>query len=462
MSVAGWAAAMKRLLVALAISFALPASAAELPSASVNFPDPMALDDALRLFRQRGLDLLIAEAAIWNAEGDVKVAGAIPNPNLAYTFEHIFNYDPNGTCPQDPANPSAPFGSATCSPNVHSLTLGDNAALFDSLSGKRGLRLKVARRALEAAKMARADAQRTLEFLVKQQYIQSVLARDSLDFALEVQKSATQTFELNTVRYNAGAISEADVAKVETAKLEADQAVDTAAQALRVAKVGLAFLLGVRGPVPDFHVAQDLPKFRVPPSLSIASRDSLLDQAVRHRPDLRGMEFQRQRAQASITLAKRMIFPDLQLMIGFNYAAPGGFQFSSNTTPPTLIVGISGNLPLFYQQQGEINKAEADFRTQDVTRAKAEAQVVSDVETAWTNFLSSRKLVERMETRLLDRAKRARDLVEIQFRKGAASLLEYLDAQRTYISTNVEYLQDLTNYWTAVYQLEQAVGTDLR
>jgi cobalt-zinc-cadmium efflux system outer membrane protein len=143
-------------------------------------------------------------------------------------------------------------------------------------------------------------------------------------------------------------------------------------------------------------------------------------------------------------------------------AASGGGTFSSNTTPPTLVVGISGNLPVFYQQQGEINKAQADFRTQELTRAKTEAQVVSDVETAWTNFLSTKKLVERMENRLLDRAKRARDLVEIQFRKGAASLLEYLDAQRTYIATNQEYLQDLTNYWTAVYQLEQAVGTDLR
>ncbi len=56
------------------------------------------------------------------------------------------------------------------------------------------------------------------------------------------------------IRLKAGQISDADDAKVETAKLEADQAVDMATQALRVAKVGLAFLLGVRGRVPEFHV----------------------------------------------------------------------------------------------------------------------------------------------------------------------------------------------------------------
>ena len=446
---------MKRLAFALICLLAMPARARELPPPSVAFPDhPMTLDEALRIFRQRGLDLLIGEAAIWSAEGDVKAAGAVPNPNVAVGMYKSF------------------FDKNLFETDIGWFVgLGDSNAIEDSLSGKRGLRLKVARAALQAAKLSRADAQRSLEFQVKQQYIQAVLARDSLDFALEVQRTATQTFELNEVRYKAGAISEADVAKVETAKLEADQVVDQAAQALRVAKVGLAFLLGIRGPVPDFHVQQDLPKFVVPQSLAIASRDSLLDSAFRLRPDLRGSQAQRERARAQVALNKRLRFPDISLNLeysqqgssaGMQVATSMGPQTITPIAPPTLQISLAGTLPVFYFQQGEIARAEADLRTQDVQRAKTEAQVVADVETAWTNFLSTRKLVERMETRLLDRAKRARDLVEIQFRKGAASLLEYLDAQRTYISANLEYLQDLTNYWTAVYQLEQAVGTDLR
>ena len=67
-----------------------------------------------------------------------------------------------------------------------------------------------------------------------------------------------------------------------------------------------------------------------------------------------------------------------------------------------------------------------------------------------------------MQGRLLDRAKRARDLVEIQYKKGAASLLELLDAQRTFIATNVEYYQDLATYWSSIFALEQATGMELR
>lgn len=417
------------------------------PERTVDLPGSLTLDDALRLFRQRGFDLLIAEAAVQNAQGDVHAAGAVPNPNwqLWGSYTTATNCDPaSSIC-------NTPWGVTA--------GLGDSNAIEDAISGKRGLRLKVARAALAAAKQNRADAQRTLEFSVKQAYTQAVLARDNLDFALEVQKSAQQTYDLMHLRYNAGAISEADEAKVETFKLEAEQAVDTANQALRVAKLGVAFLLGVRGAVPDFHVDQDLPKFRIPGAIGQVSREGMLKEAFEHRPDLLAAMSQRQRAEASIRLNKRLRFPDISLNL--QYQQQAGVNAAA-AQPPTVSLGLAGTLPLFYFQRGEIEKAEADFRTQTLLHDKLEAQVVADVETAWTNMVSTRKLVERMEGRLLERSKRARDLVELQYKKGAASLLEFLDANRVWIANNEEYLQDLANYWTAVYQLETAVGMDLR
>jgi cobalt-zinc-cadmium efflux system outer membrane protein len=443
-----------RLLATLLILATASSSRADVVPEPPRLPAMLTLDEALRIFRERGLDLLIADATVYGAEGDVKVAGAIPNLGLAYSYSHAFNYNPMVVCP--------PSSGGECSPDTHTLTASDNAALEDSLSGKRYLRLKAARAALAAARLSRADAQRTLEFQVKQMYIQAVLARDALDFALEVQKSNTQTLDKVRLRFEKGAISEADEAKIETAKLESDQAVDAAMQALRLAKVSLAFLLGVRGPVPDYSVEQDLPKFLVSPRLSVATRDQLLSDAFEHRPDLRAQRFQRERSAAALALARRLRFPDLDLQLGFSYAAPGGGANSGNTVPPTLIAGISGNLPLFYQQQGEIRKADADRRTQDLQLAKQTAQVVSDVESAWASFDGTRKLVTRMEQRLLERSRRARDLVAVQYDKGAVSLLELLDAQRQFIITNVEYLNDLASFWTAVFQLEQAVGMDLR
>jgi cobalt-zinc-cadmium efflux system outer membrane protein len=430
-----------------ALALAQPRVAAPPPV----LPSRLTLEDALRIFRQHGLDLIIAEAAVESANGDVGVAGAVPNPSLGLGFSHAFTYNPGSQC-----------DGATCSANGVSVDLNDQNAIEDSLSGKRGLRLRVARAALAAARQGRADAQRNLEAQVKQQYLQAVLARDQLDFAIEVQKYQDKTLELTQLRYQKGAISEADEAKVETAKLEADQAVSAARRALDTAKLGLAFLLGVRGGIPQFDVDEGLPKYVVPPPLGQATPGSLLHDAFEHRPDLKGQRLQRERAQAATDLARRLRFPDIALDINYQQAGSGGFGTNAPLTPPTLTVGLTAPLPLFYRQQGEIQKADADLTVQEAQQAKLEAQVVSDVGAAYASFASARELVERMQGRLLERAKRARDLVEIQYQKGAASLLEYLDAERTFIATTVEYLNDLAGYWSAVFQLEQAVGTELR
>jgi len=88
-----------------------------------------------------------------------------------------------------------------------------------------------------------------------------------------------------------------------------------------------------------------------------------------------------------------------------------------------------------------------------------QSQVVSDVETSFTALDLNRKLIERLEKGLLAEAKLTRDLQKLRYQKGAASLLDYLDAQRVYIASYQEYFQALTNYWTARFQLEQALGS---
>ena len=421
---------------------------------AVQLPYLLHLEDALQIFRQRGLDLLIADAAVQSAEADARAARALPNPALTLGYGRSFAKQLGD--PQ--ADPPTSDSWVWLKDPVLSAGLSDQAALFTIIFGKRGLRSDVAEAALGAARLTRSDAQRTLESQVKQQFLQTLIARDTLKFAREVQGTSAHTLELIQTRYNAGAISEADLARIRTAKLESDQAVDTTLQNYRAAQVALAFLLGVRSSVPDFEVDEPaLLHYSAPTTLGNLSKETLLQNAFENRPDLRAIKFQQQRAESSIALAKRLVVPDIALNLAYTQQ---GTVEGVAITPPTVTFSISAPLPILYQQQGEIQKAEADYRTQSLQYAKLQATVASDIETAHVAFTSAEQLVKRMESGgLLESARRARDLVSIQYQKGAASLLEFLDAQRTYIGTNVEYLQDLTLYWTAVFKLEQAVGT---
>lgn len=437
----------------LLATLALAARASTPDPEPAGLPPVLRLEDALRLVRERGLDLLVAQAAVDGAEGDLAAVAAVPNPALSLSYGRSFTY---GHCTDALGNP-APCGIL---PGVQEgASLSDQGAAFDALTGKRGLRIRAARSAAAAARDSRDDALRTITAQTKLAFVQAVIAKEALQAAREVAEASTQTAELTRTRYEAGAISEADVARIDVAKLEADQAVDTASQNLRDAKIALAFVLGVRGPLPDFDVeGRELLGAREPRGLTGAGAESLIARARERRPDLAAALSQRDRAEAALALARRRRFPDVSVSV--SYAQQGTTE--SAISPPTVTAGLSFPIPMFYQQGGEIRRAEADLRTQALQAAKLEAQIASDVQTAFSDYGSASSLARRMQTTLLERARRARDLVSVQYRKGAASLLDFLDAQRTFIGTRSEYLQALSAFWGAVFRLELAVGEELR
>jgi outer membrane protein, heavy metal efflux system len=419
----------------------------------VVIPARLTLEEALRLFHTRGLDLLIADTTVQSAEGDLRIAKAVTNPSVSLGAGYSFGYDPstaNASC--------SPSCNGSASPFTWSINVSDQAAIAQTVFGKRGLQIKVAKWAYEAAKMDRADTQRTLEGGLKQQYAQVALAKVSVEYAKEGHAFAAQTFDLVTKKFNAGAVSDADVASAETDALEQEQAIAVAQNNLRQQKVTLAFLLGSRKLAPDFDVDDDFLKKKVTEGVvAPEARDTLVKDAYEIRPDLKSIEDNRKRAETSIRLAERQRIPDISLWANYTMEGTG----NSAISPPTLTVGVSGPIPIFYQQQGEIMKARADLRLQDATRAKRESQVANDIEGGRASLQYAKERVDRLEGRLLKRAGDMRDLVKIQYDKGSATLIDLIIAERQFVATKQEYLQAQTDYWTAVFALEQAVGREL-
>jgi outer membrane protein, heavy metal efflux system len=450
---------------------------------STEIPQTLTLDEALRIFRKRGLELLISDANVLSTEGAVKIAGAVPNPTISSTWGKAFTYTGN-----DPScgwgggagyGPSTTVGTgnyAKCGPWAWNVTVSDGAAIEDSLSGKRDLRLRVARNALAAAKLSRVDAERTLTFQVESAYLQVAQAVLNVKFAGDVADSNVTLLEKVRIWLAQGksGITDADVARMETQKSESDQALDTARQTLRQARVALAFLVGVRGEVPDFDVDTHVLDYSLPSPLHDATEVGLLRMAFGHRPDLIAAGYNVYSAEAQLALVRRQKFPDITASLGYTSGGLGSAQYGGSGTnapsaEPTLIFGLSAPLPVFYQLQGETKQAEATLDTNALQHAMTTKQVVSDVDTAYAAFVATQKLVNRMEKgeaeskvrSIRESAKVALDITRLQWERGAASLTDFLLALQTYIATKVEYYGDLTNYWTAVYQLEEAVATEL-
>jgi cobalt-zinc-cadmium efflux system outer membrane protein len=416
----------------------------------------LSLDAALARFNQNGFDLLIADAQIASAQADKLGLTQIPNPTLTAGVGKVFGYDPNA---KDAAGNPLCSG---CSDWSFNAGISDNAAIMRSLVGKRDLRSNVADAAIAASKMSKEDARRTLGVTVKAAYIEVARAQKAVDLAKETQESWQKMVNLGIVQGHAGATDDGAFARIMTAKLQADVALDQAQVSVVTAKHNLLFLLGQRTAADaDFDVEADTVNYSVPSKVANATVDSLLKEARDQRPDLRVVIAQKEHAQQGIDLAKRERVPDIA--IGLNYSQTGTGQ--NALSPPTLGVGLTIPLPVFYQNQGDIGHAQADLFQQETQQKKTLAQIETDVRTAWAQYVSTRHIVEMYETGgLMENAKKAVDITTKQQELGkqGISLIDVLDARRTYISVSNDHLTQLAAYWNAVFSLEEAVGTDLR
>jgi cobalt-zinc-cadmium efflux system outer membrane protein len=450
------------LLLAVATPFGggCPARADILPSAA-ELPRWLSLEDALGIWRKHGLDVLIADAAVKASEGATLIAGAVQNPVVSASIMNAFTWSWTRSSQAD-----CNVNGAVCTPWGYSFGINDSAAIEDALSGKRDLRLKVARNALAAARMSRLDATRTIGFQVRSTYLQVAQAQLAYRFAKDVALTQATTLRKFQDRYRVGAISEGDLQRIEVAKLEADQSVDGAESTFRQARAALAFLLGVRGNVPEFDVDPKVLDYAQPTGMTDASTVSLVQTAFERRPDLVSAAYLRASTAAQVELVRRQKFPDITLGMNYQWGGMAGWSVDNAIVTPMLSLSLSAPVPFFYQLQGEERQAQAQRDNAALQQAKATAQVANDVATGFAAIDAARKLVERMEgTRrpgggLLESAKGAFDIATAQYDKGAASLTDYLDALRTYIATKNEYFGDLATYWTSVFQLEAAVGKE--
>jgi cobalt-zinc-cadmium efflux system outer membrane protein len=193
----------------------------------------------------------------------------------------------------------------------------------------------------------------------------------------------------------------------------------------------------------DFAVDGEL-DFRDMPLDAGALRRRALDA----RPDLRAAEAARTRARADRELARANAWWDVTPQVEYQRIGPDN----------TFGIGLSIPLRLFDRNQGEIARTRAEIERTDALREAAAVQVLADVDLALSQVSIQRDKVLLLRDTYVPKAQRARDTVEFAYGRGGLSLLDFLDAQRTYRETSLEYLRTLGAYRAAVYQLEAAVG----
>jgi cobalt-zinc-cadmium efflux system outer membrane protein len=124
-------------------------------------------------------------------------------------------------------------------------------------------------------------------------------------------------------------------------------------------------------------------------------------------------------------------------------------------------VGVDFPLRIFDRNQGNKLHTKLDITRQEKLKDAAEAQVFSDVDSAYATLASNLTLLKPYKEKYLAQAVRVRDTLLFSYQHGGASLLDFLSAESDYRSVQLNYVNLLGSYLTAAAQLNQAVGREV-
>jgi cobalt-zinc-cadmium efflux system outer membrane protein len=308
---------------------------------------------------------------------------------------------------------------------------------------KRQRRLQAARDQTEVTRLQVRDAERNLAFSVAQQFVTALLAKANLDFATSALESFRKTVEISEVRYKAGDISQGDLLKIRLQVLQFETDASAARVALQQARVALRQLIGYDAVAADYQISGELAYQPLTESL-----EQIQARAVQNRPDLAAARQGTVAARSQIALARANGKQDLTTAVSFSHTAGQSSSSFSFNIP----------LPVFNRNQGEIERTRF-AETQAIYSAKAaEETVVKDVQSAFEQAKGNESIVSLYLSGYLRQAQESREISEFAFRQGAVSLIDLLDAERSYRNTELAYRQALANYAVTLQQLRQAEG----
>src|ERR1700722_1990342 len=392
-------------------------------------PVKITLDQAVQMAHDHNHALKAARTTIQQNQAQEITANLRPNPTLSGDSQFLPVFQP---------------GSFTTN-YVNEITQFDIGIgyLFER-GGKRQRRLEAAQDATAVTRSTVDDNERTLAFSVATQFVNVQLAESTLDLALQDVKSFQDTVDISDARYKAGDMSEADYLKIKLQLLQFQSDVANARMSRATSLVSLREFLGYESVPADFDVAGDL-EYQ---PLNLKEED-LAAMALKQRADLRAAQQGITAAQSQIALAQANGKKDITASIDYSHVS--GYS--------SLSIFGSIDLPIFDRNQGEIARTRyALTQAQELELGAAET-VVGDVYTAYETLHANDAVMVLYRGGYLDDSQKSRDISEYAYKRGAASLLDFLDSERSYRAIQLAYRQALAAYALALEQMREAVGT---
>ena len=397
-------------------------------------PQPVTLPQAVAEAVDKNLSVLAEEYSVPVAQARIITARLRPNPILSIEGDHLNLLPPR-------------YNSENMAgPPEYSIRTD---FVFER-GAKRQRRIDVAEAAVSTAELQFLNTIRSVVLDVQSAYVDLLQAKADLALARETLEVFHQTVQINTSRVRSGDMAEVELIRTQVAELQFENTVAQASLRVETGRVRLQVLLGrARTERPPDATGQlrrdDL----------VITVDVLRERAFALRPDYLALRRDAARSQAELRL--QLAQGKVDYSLGTEYRRQQGLAGRGNS----LGFFFSSNLPVFNRNQGEIQRARQEEAQAEARIRALQATIENEVETAYLQYRTARESLHRVEGTMLAKATDVRQIIERAYRRGGATFLDFLDAQKAYIDTVQLRNTAWADFAKSLYAIDAATGTSL-
>jgi cobalt-zinc-cadmium efflux system outer membrane protein len=378
--------------------------------------------------------LFSAKAELSARHADITQAKLLPNPQISYNASFI-------------------------NPFVFPIDYSSTQAILRidqtfQIGKKRSYKINEANHSYEEATSRYRYFANELLFTLREAFINAAYS----DLRLQIAKDNSQLFskviEISDERLKHGDISEAEYRELSLERIEYLNSELDAENQYRNSIAELESLLGMSSERPikiDYQLESDSSDYDM--GATFPSEDSLVSFALQNRLDLISMQEELEAQSYRRKYARASIVPDIDVGVELDKQGP---EFRN-----TFGGGLAFEIPIFNRNQDEIERADADYYSTYWSYIDLENRIKNEVRTAYRNYFQSIKLFRKYLPDFLGNAKLVRDMATKNYLLGNIGLVEFLQAEKIYVSS-------INNYYDAIYRLqmnkiklERTIGKEL-
>ena len=308
------------------------------------------------------------------------------------------------------------------------------------IAGQRSYQIDFANENVSLAQKNYLETERTIFSGVAAKWLEVWAAQKQLEIIDKAKNNIQSLVETNQLRYKNQMITQTDVFRSELLLKQYELQSNTVKQEIANRLTELKFLLGVQE---DMTVdMKDDFLFAIPDNV-----DSLYNQSLNSRSDIGVMKSIIEVSKSNIKLQRSLAYPQPEL----------GVIWNPQNNVPYYGIYATVRLPVFDRNQGEIKKSFLLKEKAEKELYTIQAKLQSEITVAIDNYRLRLQNIDNFKI-LLDQSQTILDNVKYSYLKGGTTIIDFLEAQRSWLDTQQQYYDALQQYRLGYVQLLYTTG----